>query len=739
MGIPGYFHWISNTYPTAIERSIEGKQVSDLYIDFNVIIHNVAYMTLYSEYLLSLEDLDRADHSFDADIDSKIITEIEKYIDALIERVKPTQYVLIATDGVPSRAKIQSQRYRRHLNVKSAMRSIILSKWDSNKITPGTQFMDDLCSSMRPFLKRLRKKYKPLKIKYSSHNEVDEGELKIIRGIRYKNHTLTADPSIKRIPKTMTKIRDEQQQKESSDIPMRSSSNRFDILLGINEDGDEDVDSELKSEFDKSMKSSFDNPITVIYSNDNDIINYVLVLNTPNIYIMREYFPEIIELKTDESRVIDQQHRRDRKKYHEEVEQVNLWSFQTEDTSDVTPSIDDTSDREDDQIFISSELEKTLMDAPVSQYPGQIIIPINGKNYNVEIQYLDIDSFGSFIETCIENDSLCRREKHLDFVFMLYFIGNDYIPQLPSVFVYDKGIRHLIKVYNEMNHGVALVNYHPDPTSQSIRPSINYHLLHRIFGFLGRNEYRYLKDLKERSKGQTSKNIIDVGNRDWVCKYYESFGRKTPINLICTKYIESLNWSLCLTATGFNPSWSWYYTFRHAPLLSDLALYLQNTIQECNLAQIEFNHKQFLRFRSEPIHMNRFLPFVLPIQSINLIENTHTQEFLRDKSPHLYPTEFEVDKTNKFHEWQYIPIIPNITDHDVHAHFKSIDCKEESEESIDQPDKSDLIYKTPKDESDQSWTTVKGRRKYIPPVVSYHQRQSRGQWQSYNKLSKSYK
>ena len=63
---------------------------------------------------------------------------IYNYILKINDLVKPKDLIYIAIDGVCPRAKIEQQRKRRF---KSALEKKI---WDTNAITPGTQFMSNL-------------------------------------------------------------------------------------------------------------------------------------------------------------------------------------------------------------------------------------------------------------------------------------------------------------------------------------------------------------------------------------------------------------------------------------------------------------------------------------------------------------------------------------------------------------------------------------------------------------------
>jgi 5'-3' exonuclease len=85
------------------------------------------------------------------------------------------QKVFVAFDGVAPLAKMKQQKQRRY---KSWLLRKMLKKntWNTNAITPGTPFMDDLDKYLNA---EFKKPNKGVTIKYSGPNEVGEGEQKL--------------------------------------------------------------------------------------------------------------------------------------------------------------------------------------------------------------------------------------------------------------------------------------------------------------------------------------------------------------------------------------------------------------------------------------------------------------------------------------------------------------------------------------------------------------------------------
>ncbi|OBZ66144.1 5'-3' exoribonuclease 1 [Grifola frondosa] len=153
MGIPKFFRYISERYPLTSQLIQENKipEFDNLYIDFNGIIHNCS-------------------HPNDADAhfrlsEEQIFTSIFAYVDHLFGKIKPKKLFFMAVDGVAPRAKMNQQRSRRFRTAKEAkeVREKAEQKgeklpdekaFDSNCITPGTEFMAKLSQQLRYFVNK---------------------------------------------------------------------------------------------------------------------------------------------------------------------------------------------------------------------------------------------------------------------------------------------------------------------------------------------------------------------------------------------------------------------------------------------------------------------------------------------------------------------------------------------------------------------------------------------------------
>ena len=179
MGIPWYFYTIYKKYNhenelTIDENSISQIGVEHLFLDYNSMIHPCA------QQILHLEE----NKNGDSKIEDLIIQSCLDYTRYIINIIKP-KYVYIMIDGVAPRAKINQQRERRYKShfFKEFEKDSNSIKWNSNKITPGTSFMDSLIESLIVFKKEIIKTCDLSDFIISDSNVPGEGEHKMMHVI----------------------------------------------------------------------------------------------------------------------------------------------------------------------------------------------------------------------------------------------------------------------------------------------------------------------------------------------------------------------------------------------------------------------------------------------------------------------------------------------------------------------------------------------------------------------------
>ena len=270
-----------------------------------------------------------------------------------------------------------------------------------------------------------------------------------------------------------------------------------------------------------------------------------------------------------------------------------------------------------------------------------------------------------------------------DYLFLCFFIGNDFIIHLPNINIRYNGLDILLNTYKSLQDELFGRFFLTDING------INLFNLTLFFKELKKNENKLNeKLLKNRQKKSQffkkkyknklknissfdellSKNIIDlnlsqkeldellnispllfIDNEKNIFKnkklYYTNYlyGSKTynpsfdsllkkDIPILCQEYIKSIQWT---HSYYFNkcPSWRWYYKYNISPFPSDIYTFLINNITNT------FTFK-----KDKPFAPNEQLSIVLPLQKNNF----------------MYPYKSPLHSLFKTYLWECEPCLPHI-------------------------------------------------------------------------------
>ena len=554
MGIPKFYRWLSERYPLINQLIADNAflpEVDNLYLDMNGILHNCSHAN---------------DDEVSMKTDKDVLLAVFYYIDRIVHIVKPQKMLYMAIDGVAPRAKLNQQRSRRFRSAKDA--SVVLAEarargdevdennvFDSNCITPGTEWMARMSSMIKYFIKRKLKEdplWQNIRIIFSGHEVPGEGEHKIIEYIRHM----------------------------------------------------------------KMQKGYNPNTRHVMYGLDADLVMLSLLSHEPHFSLLRE--------------VVD----------------FNSFHRKKNDTKTLTKQI-------------HHDAWQLLHISTVRHY---LDMEMRSRGLDVALR------FGYTVERVID-----------DFILLCIFVGNDFLPHLPSLDIAESAIDFMFQIYCE-----ELVKSDGYLSDQG---TINVSMLERVFGRLGEREEEVFEsrvnDIAQMNRRNSSRrgrgpSRPQIQSPDWLLAgtdddgnsngegafkrayYSEKFGIDTTSaatsedaavhEVIVKSYLAGLEWVLRYYYSGVC-SWNWFYPFHYAPMASDMK----------NLQVLH----QTVRFeQGTPFKPFEQLLGCLPPRSCTFLPKPYQALMVQDSSPirDFYPADFRIDMNGKRNPWEGVNLLSFINE-----------------------------------------------------------------------------
>ena len=289
-----------------------------------------------------------------------------------------------------------------------------------------------------------------------------------------------------------------------------------------------------------------------------------------------------------------------------------------------------------------------------------------------------------------------------DFIFLCYFCGNDFLPNIPSLNIKppNKKIPNGIdSIFNSYTTSMLEINQSNGSNIQYLinhlndQITINQPLLMMILKILSDDEITYYTDLYtnrrylrrsestdayEIDKHNFEHNIIDnfkdeiqLGNPkykliDWKYKYYKHnynicINKKVlddnSLNTVLDDYIRGMIWTNYYYFDKCK-DYEWFFEHHHGPFVSDLYKYIcrfPNRIT--HFENLYMNKGIWYENKIKPLHQ---LMLVLPHESSYLIPSSYRSLMFGIKLKKYFPNdinEIKIDYLHKNMGWQNIPMI----------------------------------------------------------------------------------
>jgi 5'-3' exonuclease len=338
----------------------------------------------------------------------------------------------------------------------------------------------------------------------------------------------------------------------------------------------------------------------------------------------------------------------------------------------------DNSSIEEELLYADIELTKKFINEEYNKYYQDYI----NKDKIIQSNIFDNDDTSNE-EKVTETTNIASQVKTFDFVndyiFICYFLGNDFLPHLPSIDINNQGLELIQEVYMDIFEeiGTNLITINKNETI-----NINTQFLTKFITRLASYEdvyFRktlpdYLKKMSHRRCYETEphkreiwniENLKDVKVNDniklghgrpdeWKYRYYSHYFHTDEhmdktVNAVCLNYIEGLVW---VSKYYFEkcPSWKWQYRYSHPPFLSDLAQFIKN-MDIAKDVEIKYH---------DPIDMHTQLVSVIPPSFSHILPKSLQHLNSSKDSPiiDMFPLTYEIDMIYKTQLYKCIPMIP---------------------------------------------------------------------------------
>jgi len=263
-----------------------------------------------------------------------------------------------------------------------------------------------------------------------------------------------------------------------------------------------------------------------------------------------------------------------------------------------------------------------------------------------------------------------------DFIFICYFLGNDFLPHLPSVDIKTGGLDIIVKNYNKIRNKL-----NETMVDVKKKDKINMKFLRLFLESMSTcedyyfrqvlpaakdhwgNKIKHLDNMDDEYEKEVWKfeNLLDIelndeirlgqgGKSEYKYRYYnEYFNCSDYMSDIAGhaayEYFVGIKWVTEYYFVGC-PSWTWQYPYSHAPFMTDLGQYV------CDVNEIIL--KIF-----EPITPFMQLLMVIPPSYRDILPKSYQILMYDDESPIIdyFPTKIFIDFINKEMNWKGVPIL----------------------------------------------------------------------------------
>ena len=258
-----------------------------------------------------------------------------------------------------------------------------------------------------------------------------------------------------------------------------------------------------------------------------------------------------------------------------------------------------------------------------------------------ESYIIDIPELAKIITLDMNNGVEQKINRVYDYIFLCFFLGNDFMPHFPSVNIRTGGVDKMMNAYK------ATIGNTDEILTDGKK--IYWKNVRKLVQFLAnleeenikmetksrdRREKQALPDITPEDKFKKFDSVpqyeralekyINPFKSNWQNRYYKCLFDvdidETRKKQICTNFLEGLEWTMKYYTTGC-PDWRWCYNYNYPPLFTDLIHYIP-------VFDAEFVANQ----QPKPVTDLVQLAYVLPKQSLHMLPAKLYDSLVKDHS-----------------------------------------------------------------------------------------------------------
>lgn len=436
MGIPAYFRWISEKYPRIMVDCVEFVDIAtgaERPIDASKPNPNGEFDNLYLDMNGIIHPCTHPEDSAPPTCEEEMFANVFAYVDRIFSIVRPRKLIYMAIDGVAPRAKINQQRSRRFRSAREA-------------------------EEKRRLEYELRDEWDKQGLAVVEDEEEEE------KGMPFDSNVITpGTPFMTRLSVALRGYLDDR---------IANTPGWKDVVVIFSDssvpgEGEHKIAEYIRRE---RAETDYDPNIKhVMYGLDADLIMLALATHEVNFTILREeVFPKRRGQKHNNDAARSQAMQNDR-----EPKQINT---------------------------IMAEKAAELGLKTRAELGGKK--PFHFLHVNILREYLDYE-----FKTDIENEIVAagksdeigfNLERVLDdFVFLCFFVGNDFLPHLPTLDIREGAIDFLMELYKSQLPQIGYLT--------SSQGEVDFNRVRQLLFLVGEKEDQIFKERAEKEQRQTER------------------------------------------------------------------------------------------------------------------------------------------------------------------------------------------------------------------------------------------